>query len=81
MTDTLQHYVNGQRVDGASGRFSNVFNPALGSVSARVPLASTAEVSAAVAAAKAAFPAWAGDRKSTRLNSSHTDISRMPSSA
>ena len=25
--------------------------------------------------------AWHGDRKSTRLNSSHTDISRMPSSA
>ena len=24
---------------------------------------------------------WVGDRKSTRLNSSHTDISRMPSSA
>ena len=24
---------------------------------------------------------FAGDRKSTRLNSSHTDISRMPSSA
>ena len=24
---------------------------------------------------------WCGDRKSTRLNSSHTDISRMPSSA
>ena len=29
------------------------------------------------------FPAWPDprDRKSTRLNSSHTDISRMPSSA
>ena len=27
------------------------------------------------------MPATAGDRKSTRLNSSHTDISRMPSSA
>ena len=26
-------------------------------------------------------PEWKGDRKSTRLNSSHTDISRMPSSA
>ena len=26
-------------------------------------------------------PAYAQDRKSTRLNSSHTDISRMPSSA
>ena len=24
---------------------------------------------------------WEKDRKSTRLNSSHTDISRMPSSA
>ena len=24
---------------------------------------------------------WISDRKSTRLNSSHTDISRMPSSA
>ena len=26
-------------------------------------------------------PAFVSDRKSTRLNSSHTDISRMPSSA
>ena len=26
-------------------------------------------------------PKRSGDRKSTRLNSSHTDISRMPSSA
>ena len=26
-------------------------------------------------------PTWQSDRKSTRLNSSHTDISRMPSSA
>ena len=31
--------------------------------------------------AKEAFLAAAEDRKSTRLNSSHTDISRMPSSA
>ena len=27
------------------------------------------------------FVLYVGDRKSTRLNSSHTDISRMPSSA
>ena len=27
------------------------------------------------------FGQWSQDRKSTRLNSSHTDISRMPSSA
>ena len=44
---------------------------------------------AAFAASAAAWDAtsaamaatWAADRKSTRLNSSHTDISRMPSSA
>ena len=30
---------------------------------------------------KGAILLWPGDRKSTRLNSSHTDISRMPSSA
>ena len=28
-----------------------------------------------------AFGLWRRDRKSTRLNSRHTDISRMPSSA
>ena len=32
-------------------------------------------------AAKTAVAENAADRKSTRLNSSHTDISRMPSSA
>ena len=59
MIETLQHYINGQRVDGASGRFSDVFNPALGAVTARVPLADRDEVIRAVAAAKAVFPEWA----------------------
>ncbi|MBC7135237.1 CoA-acylating methylmalonate-semialdehyde dehydrogenase [Oceanibaculum nanhaiense] len=59
MTKTLQHYVNGAPVDGASGRFSDVFNPATGEVQARVPLASQAEVDKVVASAQAAFPAWA----------------------
>jgi malonate-semialdehyde dehydrogenase (acetylating)/methylmalonate-semialdehyde dehydrogenase len=57
--EKLPHYINGRRVEGTSGRFGDVFNPALGTVKAQVPLASTAEVAAAVAAAKAAFPAWA----------------------
>ena len=43
------------------------------------------EVAADVGIAKASlykhFPSKEEDRKSTRLNSSHTDISRMPSSA
>jgi malonate-semialdehyde dehydrogenase (acetylating)/methylmalonate-semialdehyde dehydrogenase len=59
MTKTLHHYVNGRRVSPKGGRFGDVFNPATGEVSAKVPLASAAEVSEAVAAAKAAFPGWA----------------------
>ena len=55
MVKTLHHYVNGQRVSPKGGRFGDVFNPATGEVSGKVPLASAAEVGEAVAAAKAAF--------------------------
>ncbi|MDR5744352.1 CoA-acylating methylmalonate-semialdehyde dehydrogenase [Caballeronia sp. LZ029] len=54
----LTHFIGGKRVEGASGRFGDVFNPATGVVASRVPLASASEVDAAVAAAKAAFPEW-----------------------
>ncbi len=56
---TLTHHIDGKPRPGAGGRFGDVFNPATGKVQARVPLASKAEVGAAVAAARAAFPAWA----------------------
>ena len=59
MANELYHFVGGNRVNGTSGRFGDVFNPATGEVSARVPLASTEEVDAAVQIAQAAFPAWA----------------------
>jgi malonate-semialdehyde dehydrogenase (acetylating)/methylmalonate-semialdehyde dehydrogenase len=55
----LNHWVGGHAVAGTSGRFGQVFNPATGQVQARVPLATDAEVDAAVQAAAAAFPAWA----------------------
>ena len=55
----LSHYVDGRRLPGSGQRFAEVFNPATGVVQARVPLASTAEVDAAVAAAKTAWPSWA----------------------
>jgi len=54
----ISHYLNGALHAGAPGRSSDVYNPALGAVSAQVPLASKEEVDAAVAAARAAFPAW-----------------------
>jgi malonate-semialdehyde dehydrogenase (acetylating)/methylmalonate-semialdehyde dehydrogenase len=59
MAQTLYHYVNGRRVTPKGGRFGDVFNPATGEVTGRVPLANAAEVGEAVAAAKAAFPGWA----------------------
>ncbi|MBX6323204.1 MAG: CoA-acylating methylmalonate-semialdehyde dehydrogenase [Rhodospirillaceae bacterium] len=58
MPKTLTHFIAGRRVEGAGGRFGDVFNPATGEVAARVPLAGAAEVDRAVQAARAAFPAW-----------------------
>jgi malonate-semialdehyde dehydrogenase (acetylating)/methylmalonate-semialdehyde dehydrogenase len=54
----IRHWINGAPIAGTSGRFADVFNPATGRVQARVPLATDAEVDAAVQAAAAAFPEW-----------------------
>ena len=54
----LKHYINGQQVAGISGRYSSVYNPAIGKVISQTPLASGDEVRSAIAAAHAAFPAW-----------------------
>ena len=56
---TLAHFIRGAAAEGCSGRFGEVYDPATGRVTARVPLASRDEVGAAVSAAAAAFPAWA----------------------
>ena len=55
----LSHYIGGAAVKGASGRFGDVFNPATGEVSAKVPFASAEEVRKAVETAAAALPDWA----------------------
>ena len=57
MTD--MHFIKGVTCAGTSGRAHDVYNPATGAITASVPLASVDEVGAAVAAAKAAQPAWA----------------------
>lgn len=54
----ITHWIGGQRVAGTSERFGDVYNPATGRVQAKVPLANGADLDNAVAAAKAAFPAW-----------------------
>ena len=55
----IPHFINGQRTAGEAQRYSAVFNPALGRPQAEVALAEPQDVAAAVAAAHAAFPAWA----------------------
>ncbi|MEI4232571.1 CoA-acylating methylmalonate-semialdehyde dehydrogenase [Roseovarius sp. D22-M7] len=54
----LTHYIDGAHVQGTSGRFSDVFNPATGEVQARCPLANADEMARAVSVAQAAQPAW-----------------------
>ncbi|MEK5078070.1 CoA-acylating methylmalonate-semialdehyde dehydrogenase [Solibacillus sp. FSL W7-1436] len=54
----LTHFINGELVEGKSNNYSKVYNPTTGEVIAEVPIASAEETREAIAAAKAAFPAW-----------------------
>ncbi|HJV62873.1 MAG TPA: CoA-acylating methylmalonate-semialdehyde dehydrogenase [Albitalea sp.] len=58
-TTEVGHHIGGRLVASRGGRTQPVFNPALGKVARHVALGSAADVDAAVAAARAAFPAWA----------------------
>jgi malonate-semialdehyde dehydrogenase (acetylating)/methylmalonate-semialdehyde dehydrogenase len=63
---TISHFVNGQALEGQSGRFGDVFNPNTGEVQARVALATDAELDAAVQAAAAAQIGWAATNPQRR---------------
>lgn len=60
----LDHWIGGAHVSGSGDRIGDVYNPALGAPQAQVRFASPADVDLAVAAAKAAAPAW-GDSSVT----------------
>jgi len=55
---TVKLLINGEWVESAATEFREVINPATQEVLARVPLASAAEVNAAVGAAHQAFATW-----------------------
>jgi malonate-semialdehyde dehydrogenase (acetylating) / methylmalonate-semialdehyde dehydrogenase len=57
--DSLRNYVGGDFIATESRPFLDVYNPSSGDVISKVPLSEALEVDAAVAAARAAFPAWA----------------------
>lgn len=58
-TTDVGHWIGGQPNAGSGGRSQAVYNPATGQVARQVLLGSVDDVNAAVAAASAAFPAWA----------------------
>ncbi len=58
-TADVGHFINGQRTLGQGDRTQAIYNPATGQATRQLRLAGAADVEAAVAAAAAAFPAWA----------------------
>jgi malonate-semialdehyde dehydrogenase (acetylating)/methylmalonate-semialdehyde dehydrogenase len=64
----VSHRIGGAVTAGTSGREGPVFDPATGAVTKHVDFASREEVDAAVAAAKAAFPAWRATSLSKRTD-------------
>ena len=64
----VSHWIGGRTVAGTSGREGPVYDPATGAVTKNVDFASTDEIGAAVAAAKAAFPAWRATSLSKRTD-------------
>jgi malonate-semialdehyde dehydrogenase (acetylating)/methylmalonate-semialdehyde dehydrogenase len=54
----ISHWIDGQRVEGTSGRGGPVYNPATGAQSGEVDFAGPEDVDAAVEAARRAFESW-----------------------
>jgi malonate-semialdehyde dehydrogenase (acetylating)/methylmalonate-semialdehyde dehydrogenase len=57
-TAVLRNFVGGRWIDSGAAERLDVHNPATGEVIARTPLSTAADLDAAVAAARKAFPAW-----------------------
>ncbi|MYT34148.1 MULTISPECIES: gamma-aminobutyraldehyde dehydrogenase [unclassified Streptomyces] len=64
-------FIAGSLRSGTSGRTQDVVDPATGETVLRYELAGTDEVDAAVAAAAAAFPGWAGATPAERSDTLH----------
>jgi malonate-semialdehyde dehydrogenase (acetylating) / methylmalonate-semialdehyde dehydrogenase len=58
MSNVVGHWIDNKVVESKSGRTAPVYDPALGVETKRVALANGAEINAAIASAKKAFPSW-----------------------
>ncbi|MCK7625376.1 CoA-acylating methylmalonate-semialdehyde dehydrogenase [Streptomyces sp. RS10V-4] len=63
---TINHWIGGKPVEGVSGNFGPVYNPATGAQEKQVAFASAEEVAAAVRTAKEAYRSWGTSSLATR---------------
>ena len=62
----MKPYIGGEWMESESQKFNTIFDPSTGKPIAQVPQCTAAEVEKAIAAAKAAFPAWKNTPVRTR---------------
>lgn len=62
----MKPYIGGEWIDSESQKFTTIYDPSTGKPIAQAPQCTAAEVEKAVAAAKAAFPAWKNTPVRTR---------------
>jgi aldehyde dehydrogenase (NAD+) len=67
MRKITQHYINGAWVDSVGGTAHQVINPATEAPCTEITLGTAADLDRAVAAAKAAFPAFSATSKEARI--------------
>ena len=58
MVERLKNFIDGKAVESETSRWGDVYDPCLGSVARQVPMSTSAEVDAAVSAARRAFAGW-----------------------
>ena len=58
MAEKLKYFVNGQYVESKTDKYYDLVNPSTGEVTGYAPNCTAEEVEEAIAAAKAAYPAW-----------------------
>ncbi|MDX6313363.1 MAG: 5-carboxymethyl-2-hydroxymuconic-semialdehyde dehydrogenase, partial [Streptomyces sp.] len=68
---TIRHWIGGEATDSADGRTFDVSDPASNTVYAQAAAGGRPDVDRAVAAARAAFPAWSRLSNRARATTLH----------
>ena len=64
----MKPYIGGEWIESESQKFTTIYDPSTGKPIAQVPQCTAAEVEKAIAAAKAAYPAWKNTPVRNRAN-------------